>query len=103
MLVDSTPNRRLTPDGASGSYVCAPTAQITSERRIHPCRCFLRELQTDYSYLKVPDDHVKAVEEFLKHIDEAPAVEAPQNPIGRPKLLAFQPCQEVEDESAQAS
>jgi len=36
-------------------------------------RAFLMELCTDYSYLKIPDDHVEAVEEFLKHIDEAPA------------------------------
>ena len=65
-------------------------------------RAFLYELQTDYSYLKVPDDHVEAVEEFLKHIDEAQAVTAPE-PIGRPKLLAFQPRPAIQDEPAHAS
>src|ERR1700676_181778 len=54
-------------------------------------RAFLRELKTDYSYLKVPDDHVEAVEEFLKTLDEAPA-DVPPEPIGRPKLLVFPAC-----------
>lgn len=65
-------------------------------------RAFLQELRTDYSYLKVPDDHVEAVEEFLKHIDETASGEAPE-PIGRPKLLAFQPRQAIQDESDHAS
>jgi len=50
-------------------------------------RAFLYELVTDYSYLKVPDDHVEAVEEFLKHIDEAGYTA--ELPGGRPQLVAF--------------
>ena len=65
-------------------------------------RAFLEELNTDYSYMKVPDDHVEAVEEFLKQIDETASGEAPE-PIGRPRLLAFQTRQEVQDEPAHAS
>jgi hypothetical protein len=50
----------------------------------------------------VPDDHVEAVEEFLKHIDEAPVDDVPE-PIGRPKVLAFQPHQTAQDGPARAS
>jgi hypothetical protein len=60
---------------------------------------FIYELDSDDAYVKVPREHVEAVEEFLKKLDESPADVAPG---GRPKLLVF-PARQPDPEAPHAS
>jgi hypothetical protein len=61
---------------------------------------FMREIESDQTYVKVPRDRVEAVEEFLETIDSIPD-DAPV-PVGRPKLLVF-PARQPEPEVPNAS
>ena len=51
---------------------------------------FMALLDSDDTYIKVPRDHIEAVEHFLAKIAEVPEGKALESgPVGRPKLLVF--------------
>jgi len=55
---------------------------------------FMQVLDSDNTYVKVPAGDIEAVEEFLKTLSEGAYLKP--EPIGRPKLVAFQPRQNTE-------